>query len=110
MENRQKLREKIRKKKESRAGGNTDPFNGETDITKMMENVNRILKTDPQMVKQISKCVSNIMKDKNLMDSLTNHLSTENLNEVSKEVQVGQTLETNSPQDDREASSNESIQ
>jgi hypothetical protein len=110
MDNRQKLNEKIRKKKEARSGANMDPFNGETDISKMMENVNKILKTNPQMVKQISKCVTSIMKNSDLMESLTNQLSKENLNDLEKELQTDQTLETKSPQEDLDDSPNESIQ
>lgn len=102
MENREKLRAKLRKKRDSRKNGAipevTDPFNGETDIMKMMENVSKILKSQPQMVQKISKCVSNVMNNKDLMDSLAKQLET----------QV--TLESNSEELSREASSNESIQ
>lgn len=101
MENREKLRAKLRKKRESRKNGTTDPvdpFNGETDIMKMMESVNKILKSQPQMVQKISKCVSNVMNNKELMDSLAKQLET----------QV--TLESNSEEVSREASPKESIQ
>jgi len=102
MENREKLRAKLRKKRDSRKNGATpetvDPFNGEMDLMKMMENVNKILKSQPQMVQKISKCVSNVMNNKDLMDSLAKQLET----------QV--TLESNSEELNREASSNESIQ
>ena len=68
---REKLKEKLRKKRQS-ARRNTvpslDPDLGEMDLVKMMEQVNNVLRTNPQMVKQISKCVSNVMNNKNLMN------------------------------------------
>ena len=94
MENKQKLREKLRKKKESRKNAQQpmapeDLFNGETDILAMMNRVNTILKTNPQMVQQISKCVSNVMNNRDLMSSLSK--------QVEDQIQVqDQTLESNS--------------
>ena len=45
--NKEKLKSKLKKKKEARQGKQEpfDVFNGETDIVKMMENVNKILKS-----------------------------------------------------------------
>ena len=85
MDNRQKLKSKLRKKKEERLlGAVSSPFEenfnaGETDIVKMMENVNKILKTNPQMVKQVSKCVSNVMGNKDLMEKLMGQLQDQTL-------------------------------
>ena len=85
MDNRQKLKSKLRKKKEERLlGASSSPFEenfnaGETDIVKMMENVNKILKTNPQMVKQVSKCVSNVMGNKDLMEKLMGQLQDQTL-------------------------------
>jgi len=85
MDNRQKLKSKLRKKKEERLlGAASSPFEenfnaGETDIVKMMENVNKILKTNPQMVKQVSKCVSNVMGNKDLMEKLMGQLQDQTL-------------------------------
>ena len=72
MDNRERLKAKLQKKKKERTQGAaaaTD-ITDETDIVKMMENVNNILRTNPQMVQQVSKCVSNVMKNKDLMSSL----------------------------------------
>ena len=118
-----KLKAKLRKKRENRNnnGSSSAPssapepidksdldgiFNGETDILKMMESVNKILKTNPQMVHQISKCVSNVMGNKNLMDSLAVQLEEQIKNENLQD----QTLHSKSPDESTEASSNESIQ
>ena len=102
MENKEKLRAKLRKKRESRKNGATpeviDPFSGEMDLMKMMDSVNKILKSQPHMVQKISKCVSNVMGNKGLMDSLAEQLET----------QV--TLESKSKELSREASSKESTQ
>ena len=43
----------------------------------MMEQVSSILRTNPDLVKQVSKCVSNVMNDKNLMDSISGKLQTD---------------------------------
>ena len=94
--NKEKLRKKLRKKQENRINGSsnpTDSFNisslgggsGEPDILKMMDHVNKILKTNPQMIQQISKCVSNVMSNQELMDSLTGQITNHD-----------QTLESNS--------------
>jgi hypothetical protein len=105
---REKLKEKLRKKRQEKRknGGNLPPndiFNGETDIMKMMENVNKILKTNPQMVQQISKCVSNVMGNKELMNSLAGQLE----NQINIQ---DQTLESKSPAGNCDASLNESKQ
>jgi chromatin segregation and condensation protein Rec8/ScpA/Scc1 (kleisin family) len=76
---RKKLKEKLRKKKAERLNKNDSPLDGETDIVKMMENVNKILKTNPAMVQQVSKCVSNVMNNKQLMESLLGQFQDQTL-------------------------------
>jgi hypothetical protein len=100
MENREKLKAKLRKKKENRSrAAQSMEIPPETDIMKMMENVNKILKTNPQMVQQISKCVSNVMNNKELMETLSSQI-----------VQQDQTLQSKPGSDDADASPKESIQ
>ena len=74
MDNRKKLREKLKQKRENRSVNAPTPdipfLNGETDFVKMMDQVNKILKTNPEMVRQVSKCVSNVMGNPELMKSL----------------------------------------
>ena len=88
--NRKKLREKLKKKREDRTNGATPPpplppvMDGEMDFVKMMDQVNKILKTNPEMVKQVSKCVSNVMSNQDLMKSL--------VDQVQLDVQEDQTL------------------
>ena len=111
MENKEKLKAKLRKKREARKNGNnssdifsgeTGIFSGETDILKMMDQVNKLLKTNPQMVQQISKCVSNVMNNQGLMESLSGQLE--------KQIQEDQTFESKELDESKDASSNESIQ
>ena len=68
----------------------------------MMDNVNKLLKTNPQMVQQISKCVSSVMNNQGFMESLSGKLE--------KQIQEDQTLDNNSPGESKDASSKESIQ
>ncbi len=75
----QKLKSKLRKKKQERSGNPLNEFNSETDIVKMMESVNNLLRTNPQMVQQVSKCVSNVIGNKDLMDSLMNQFQDQTL-------------------------------
>ena len=108
MENKEKLRQKLRKKRNQRTNApekNTigEDILGEPNILKMMENVNKILKTNPQMVHQISKCVSNVMNNKDLMNSLAGQLE----NQISLQ---DQTLESKSEGEQPEASGKESKQ
>jgi hypothetical protein len=93
MDNRKKLREKIKQKRENRSSGaipdqpgqpEQPTLNGEMDFVKMMDQVNRILKTNPEMVKQVSKCVSNVMANPDLMKSL--------VGQVQQDIQEDQSI------------------
>ncbi len=79
MENKKKLKEKLKEKNDQRTGTAPPigPFNGESDLVKMMEQVSALLKTNPQMVQQISKCVSGVISNKDLMDQLVGEVSSE---------------------------------
>ena len=105
MDNRKKLREKIKQKRENRSSGtipeildqpDQPALNGEMDFVKMMDQVNKILKTNPEMVKQVSKCVSNVMANPDLMKSL--------VGQVQQDVQEDQTLDSKILGEDLEAS------
>ena len=106
MDNRKKLREKLKQKRENRTSGSIpvlpelpdqEPsLNGEIDFVKMMDQVNKILKTNPGMVKQVSKCVSNVMANPELMKSL--------VGQVQQEIHEDQTLESKILGGDLEAS------
>ena len=80
----QKLKKTLKNKREARNGASAsssasavlDAFGeeGSPDILKMMDSVNKLLKTNPQMLEQISKCVSNVMNNKDLIGSLKDQL------------------------------------
>jgi len=71
MDSRQKLKSKLKKKREQRTGGGAG---GDLDIMDMLKNVNSILQTNPQMVRQVSKAVESMMGNQQLMDSLKNQI------------------------------------
>ena len=69
----EKLQKKLRQKSSRRNGNKSPPPPSEQpdDILKMMEQVSQLLKSTPELVKQVSKCVNTVMGDKNLMENLT---------------------------------------
>jgi len=71
MDSRQKLKSKLKKKRQERTGGASPD---DLDIMDMLKNVNNILQTNPQMVRQVSKAVETMMSNQHLMDSLKNEL------------------------------------
>jgi hypothetical protein len=73
MDARQKLKSKLKKKREQRTSGGSGP-GGDLDIMDMLKNVNSILQTNPQMVRQVSKAVESMMGNQQLMDSLKNQI------------------------------------
>jgi hypothetical protein len=76
--NKDKLKEKLKNKKKQRAGKATNTVpSSDPDILSMMEQVSSILRTNPDLVKQVSKCVSNVMNDKTLMNSISGKLQTD---------------------------------
>ncbi len=96
--NKDKLKQKLKNKKKQRSSKGTDvpQVNSDSpDILSMMEQVSSILRTNPDLVKQVSKCVSNVMNDKTLMDSITGKLQTD------------QTFDTNVSDDEPDAESKE---
>ena len=100
-ENKEKLRAKLKAKRERRNGNSSKPseplFNeSEPDIMKMMGNINKILQQNPKMVQQISKCVSSVLGNKDTMEALTE--------QIKNELQ-DQTLDNNNDGEDAEASS-----
>jgi hypothetical protein len=103
MDNKKKLREKLKKKRQERTSGATpEPppeMDKEMDFVKMMDQVNQILKTNPEMVRQVSKCVSNVMSNPELMKSLAG--------QVGQDIQLDQTLDNNLVGEQLDASVND---
>ena len=108
-ENKEKLKANLRKKRNARSARPSRPtevpeFDG--NILDMMDRVNSILKTNPQMVQQISKAVSSVMNNKDLMESLSGQLETE----IKKTDQSDQILVNNSEGESKQAESKDSTQ
>jgi len=98
----ERLRKKLKNKKEQRSGKlNTEKVD-EDNLFNMLNQVNKMLKENPQMVKKVSKCVNSIFENKDLMNSL--------VSEIESNVQDSQTLESKSEEQDVAASSKESVQ
>jgi hypothetical protein len=78
----------------------------EESLFTMLNQVNKMLKENPKMVKKVSKCVNSIFENKNLMDSLVNEIKTN----VQEEDLESQTLVNNTDEVKSEAVSKESTQ
>ena len=110
-ENKEKLKANLRKKRNARSARPSRPteipdLSESGNILDMMERVNSILKTNPQMVQQISKAVSSVMNNKDLMESLSGQLETE----IKKTDQSDQILVNNSEGESKQAESKDSTQ
>ena len=73
----------------------------------MMNEVNKMFKTNPNMIHKVSKCVNNIMENKELMETL---VSKANIDLESEDAQMVQTLHSNALAEQLAALSNESKQ
>jgi hypothetical protein len=51
-----------------------EPTQNENDILGMLNQVNELLRTNPDMVARVSKCVSSIMENKDIMDTLASEI------------------------------------
>jgi len=52
-----------------------DGLFNENNIGNMMKEVNSILQTNPEMVKNVSKCVTNIFQNEELLNKIMNQMS-----------------------------------
>jgi hypothetical protein len=106
-----RLRKKLKNKKESRSGKKdvTPDKIDEDNLFNMLNQVNQMLKQNPNMVKKVSKCVNSIFENKDLMSSLVSEIET-NVKESEDLDQDSQTLDNNSVVPEAEASTKESVQ
>ena len=102
-----KLKNKLNAKKDKRSNkassgaSSADEVNEESLFT-MLNQVNQMLKQNPEMIKKVSKCVNSIFENKSLMDSL--------VSEIQTNVQEDQTFDNKTDTESEEAVSNESTQ
>lgn len=94
-----RLRKKLNKKEEPEDVS-------EESLFTMLNQVNKMLKENPKMVKKVSKCVNSIFENKNLMDSLVNEIKTN----VQEEDLESQTLVNKTDEVKSDAVSKESTQ
>jgi len=117
-----RLRKKINNKKNKRngkeSGSSEDPEKlNEDSLFTMLNQVNQMLKSNPNMVKKVSKCVNSIFENKDLMNSLVSEIEnnvkldpeeteteTGSETKLDTEGQVSQTLDNNSDVVEPEAS------
>ena len=96
-----RLKKRLKKKNNSPLGdseGSSESLEG-TTILEMLAQVNSILKSNPEMISKVNKCVSKIMGNSSLMSK------------ISSEIQNNdQTLDNNSPEESVTALVNESTQ
>jgi hypothetical protein len=73
------LKKKLRQKRDSRKHGTKVPdFStvGDGNIFDMLNQVNKMLKENPEMVKRVSKCVNSVFENKSLLESLVKEINT----------------------------------
>ena len=106
--NRARLKKKIKEKKDARISNSTgipllDKDNNENveegDIFSMIQQVQSVLKNNPEMVAKVSSCVNSLMSNPDIMNKLTSQVSGQF---------SSQTLQSNSSGESSRAVSNES--
>jgi hypothetical protein len=121
----QKLRKKLNKKRAEKGLEEVEHVNDDS-IFNMINQVNKTLKENPEMVKKISKCINNVFVNKDLMSSLISEVETNIVNnpdsdsDSDTENQEGEPtgdipysgtiLETNTEKELLDASENDSKQ
>ena len=69
----ERTKKRLQKKLEKRRNKLPEPTTDSTesvDFMKMLNEVNKMFKTNPNMIHKVSKCVNNIMENKELMETL----------------------------------------
>ena len=69
-------RDRLRKKLNKKKGTSSPKPSNENNIFDMLNQVNQILKQNPEMVSKVNKCVSTIIENKDLMTKLTSEIQT----------------------------------
>ena len=131
----ERTKKRLQKKLEKRRNKLQDPgctpestdSTESVDFMKMLNEVNKMFKTNPNMIQKVSKCVNNIMENKELMETLVSKanldvdIDDQNLYKANLETnvigtdnvtddQTAQTLHSNALAEQLAALSNESKQ
>jgi len=99
-----KTKDRLRKKLKNKSGKSDPEKIDEDNLFDMLNQVNKMLKKNPQMIKKVSKCVNSIFENKDLMSSLVSEI------ESNVQEEDSQTLHNNSPEVEPEASLNDPVQ
>jgi hypothetical protein len=75
----EQLRKKLNKKRVEKGLEDIEQVNDDS-IFNMINQVNKTLKENPEMVKKISKCINNVFDNKDLMSSLISEVETNIVN------------------------------
>ena len=111
------LRKKLNKKRADKGLEELEQVDDDS-IFNMINQVNKTLKENPEMVKKISKCINNVFDNKDLMSSLISEVETNIVNspdsdsdsDTENQEDSGTILETNTEKELLDASENESKQ
>ena len=74
MESTNKTTIRLKKKLNKKKGLPPPPPDDDNNIFNMLNQVNAILKKNPELVSKVNKCVSNIIENKDLMTKLTTEI------------------------------------
>ena len=103
---RERLKKRLKKRRQEK-GIDIEEDSNEPDLLSMISQVQKMLKTNPELVNKVSNCVNKLMGNQQMMQQLSQQLNQKELKkEVQKEVQKevhSQTLVTSSSGDISEA-------
>jgi len=115
----EQLRKKLNKKRVEKGLEEVEQINDDS-IFNMINQVNKTLQENPEMVKKISKCINNVFDNKDLMSSLISEVETNIANnpdsdsdlesDTKNQEDSGTILETNTEKELLDASENDSKQ
>jgi hypothetical protein len=85
------LRKKLNKKRADKGLEELENLENLDDnsLFNMINQVNKSLKENPEMVKNISKCINNVFDNKDLMSSLINEVQTNIVNNAGSDSDSG---------------------
>ena len=82
------LRKKLNKKRADKGLEELEQVD-DNSLFNMINQVNKSLRENPEMVKKISKCINNVFDNKDLMSSLINEVQTNIVNNTGSDSDSG---------------------
>jgi hypothetical protein len=90
----EQLRKKLNKQRKEKGLEDIEQVNDDS-IFNMINQVNKTLKENPEMVKKISKCINNVFDNKDLMSSLISEVETNIVNNPDSDSDSESDLDDN---------------